>query len=87
MKIEEALDDLLLDGLPDLVRVDDLAARVPRCPRSRIARWLRSVGAQEQPRYTKGGRRAHRLWSLRRHDDWRAAGAAARLRAYLGGRA
>lgn len=77
----------------DLVRLDDLIACVPndlkrhtRNIRGKVSDWLKSeVGAVKHTRYTKGDdddRTSSQLWSVRNHDEWDAAGAAARAEAF-----
>lgn len=78
----------------DLVRLDDLVECVPvelkrrtRNIRAKVADWLKvEVGAYKHTRYTKstGDRRLScQLWSIRNHDKWREAGAAARADAFM----
>ncbi len=75
----------------DLVGLNDLIAALPEDIRRRTknyrtlaVRFLRDeLQAIEQGRYTKGDRHSGNLWSLRDHDRWREAGAAARADAYM----
>lgn len=89
--IRLALDDMLLEGLPDLVSPADLAGRLTagsagtRGLSSAVGRWLRSVGAVRHTRYTAPGRQPLTLWSLRDHDAYRDMGPAARLAAHSEG--
>lgn len=77
----------------DLVRLEELVACVPtdlkrhtRNVRTKVAAWLKDeVGAVKHTRYTKGdddARPSCQLWSIRNHDEWAGAGAAARAEAY-----
>ena len=77
----------------DLIRLDDLIACVPndlkrhtRNIRGKVSDWLKNeVGAVKHTRYTKGDdsdRTSSQLWSVRNHDEWEAAGAAARAEAF-----
>lgn len=78
----------------DLVRLDDLLACVPndlkrhtRNIRGKISDWLKTeVGAFKHTRYTKGDdddRPSCQFWSVRNHDQWTEAGAAARADAFM----
>lgn len=78
----------------DLVRLDDLVDAVPdaikrqtRNLRNRVAKWLKEeVGATRHERYKKqdnSSRKAVQLWSIRNHEQWVDAGAAARFDAFL----
>lgn len=86
--LHKHLDELLVDGLPDLVSPVDLASKLPNRSYSRrglpiaIGRWLRSVGAEPQARFTKDSETAITLWSLRDHDRYRQMGPASRLRIF-----
>ena len=80
----------------DLVRLDDLVDVVPSALRgrsslrARLSKLLKDeIGAVEQTRYTKGDARrpAFQLWSVRNHDEWRDAGAARRIDAFVSFRA
>lgn len=77
----------------DLVRLEELVACVPtdlkrhtRNVRTKVAGWLKDeVGAVKHTRYTKGdddARPSCQLWSIRNHDEWAGAGAAARAESY-----
>lgn len=87
--IENELDDLLLEGLPDLVSTCDLARRLSgdfgyseAGLANRVGRWLRGARAVRHRRYTKAASRAMTLWSLRDHERFEAMGPAARVVAY-----
>jgi hypothetical protein len=93
---EAFLLDLFESGEPpfdfDLVRLDDLVDVVPAALRgrsslrARLSKWLKEeIGAVDQSRYTKADRNrpAYQLWSVRDHDRWREAGAAARIDAFM----
>jgi len=78
----------------DLVRLDELLASVPsdlkrhtRNLRGKVSDWLKNeVGAFKHTRYTKGDddeRPSCQLWSVRNHEKWEAAGAAARADAFM----
>ena len=75
----------------DLVGLNDVVAALPEDIRRRTknyrthaVQFLRDeLQAVEQGRYTKGDRHSGNLWSLRDHDRWRDAGAAARADAYM----
>jgi hypothetical protein len=70
----------------DLVRLEDVVSAAPRGTRdvrSRAELFLkREAKAVRHDRYTKGDRKSWTLWSIRDHDRWRKAGAAARIDAY-----
>lgn len=77
----------------DLVRLEELVACVPadlkrhtRNVRTKVAGWLKDeVGAVKHTRYTKGddiSRPSCQLWSVRNHENWAEAGAAARAEAF-----
>jgi len=86
--LHQHLDNLLVDGLPDLVSPVDLARKLPNRSYSRrglpiaIGRWLRSVGAEQHNRLTKDSETAITIWSLRDHDRYRRMGPSGRLRFY-----
>lgn len=95
---EQVLTELLAEGSHpfdfELVRLEDVVASVPdriartsKGLRSRVIKWLKDeVKAVKHARYTKQGndsRQPWSLWSIRNHDHWDGAGAAARIDAYL----
>lgn len=95
---EQYLAELLEEGVApfdfDLVRLDDVVNAVPvavqrqtKSLRNRVAKWLKEeVGALKHSRYTKqsgSDRPAVQVWSIRNHEHWTNAGAAARTDAYL----
>jgi hypothetical protein len=92
-EVEQALEEMLASGDPpfdfDLVRVEDLLGHLPKAQNAqkRVAKWLKEeAGAKELPRYKKSdnsGRRAWQLWSVRNHEKWQIAGAAASIDAYM----
>lgn len=77
----------------DLVRIDDIVASIPSALRGqnsltpKIVKFLRGeFGAVNHARYTKSDgkdRPAWTLWSVRNHDQWDKAGAAARIDAFV----
>lgn len=78
----------------DLVRLEELIDCVPndlkrhtRNLRGKVSDWLKSeVGAFKHTRYTKGDdddRPSCQLWSVRNHEQWETAGAAARADAFM----
>lgn len=87
------LASLLEEGGPpfdfDLVRFDDVVDAVPRGVRAndvraKVTLFLKNdAGAVAHARYTKGDRKSYTLWSVRRHDEWEQAGAAARIDAFM----
>lgn len=83
--ITEQLDDLLLDGLPDLVNPGSLAEQLRMPPGYTkkgcsiiVGRWLRSIGAVRFKPYTAIGD-TRVIWSLRDHDRYTQMGPSARL--------
>lgn len=88
--ITRNLDDLLFEGLPDLVSPTALAAQLQPPPDMTphglaivVSRWLSSVGAVKHKRYTKDPKKARTLWSVRNHEHYAQMGPAARLTAFL----
>lgn len=78
----------------DLVRLEELIGYVPndlkrhtRNLRGKVSDWLKNeVGAFKHTRYTKGDdddRPSCQLWSVRNHEKWETAGAAARADAFM----
>lgn len=88
--IETELDDLLLEGLPDLVSPTDLSRRLSgnfgyseAGLINLVGRWLTGARAARHKRYTRTAtNKAMTLWSLRDHERYAAMGPAARVAAY-----
>ncbi len=85
--IPAQLDDLLLEGLPDLVNPSDLAARLDAPELTRrgaavaVGHWLCTIDAVRHRPYSGSGD-GRALYSLRDHERYASMGPAARLRAF-----